>query len=718
MNGDNPLHSTQWHRVASLHPRLQPGTRIQRQVIRGEEWFVFTHPVSGRHYRLNRKAYMFAGRMDGEHAVDMLWNGLQAALGDDAPTQDEVIALLVKLMDSGLVLYDVLPDWPLLQEVQETRRRRERRASLNPFAFRLRLFNPSALLRRFPLLPRLLFHPATALIWTVLVGWALLLAVVDWNAIRAYAAVHLSNPRTILLAWAIYPLMKAAHELAHAFAVRRWGGEVREMGIGFFMLVPAPYVDASASIAFPGKWQRAAVSGAGIAAELALAAMALFVWMAAENGIVREIAFVAMAVGSLSTLLFNGNPLLRFDGYYIFCDLLELPNLATRSQRWWDCLIRRMIAGSDAGAAVQSRSGERIALMTYAPASWSYRMFVSVVIVQWIAQKSPMAAILALLWLGYLLLAQPAWRMFSTVWMPARLHAGRGWMPLKAGGGIVAIGMLLFLLPVPSSTVVDGIVWLPEQSLVRTASTGKVANILARNGEHVVRGQALVMMEEPVLLSKKAQLEAQLRAEQAQQVSGWLDAPQKGSDASENVQRLRRDLTELNAELAKLTLRAEADGILVLPYPDRLLGRHLAKGALVAHVLANSAVTVRSIVPQDDIGRIRQDGHAISVRLAEAGNRNYEGRLIRIEPAATHTLPGAALGMKGGGNLLTHPSDPEGLELFEPVFLLDVMIPEYRLQRAGGRAWVRIRHESKPLAQMLVWEIRQLFLRLFAADKS
>src|SRR5438105_3878119 len=116
-----PLFSSHWYRVGHLRPRLQPGISTQRQVVRMQEWFILTQPISGRHHRLNRIAYEFVARLDGEQSVDAIWNGLQEKLGDGAPTQDETIATLAQLTEAGLLFFDALPDLPTLQKANDAK---------------------------------------------------------------------------------------------------------------------------------------------------------------------------------------------------------------------------------------------------------------------------------------------------------------------------------------------------------------------------------------------------------------------------------------------------------------------------------------------------------------------------------------------------------------------------------------------------------------------
>ncbi len=179
----------------------------------------------------------------------------------------------------------------------------------------------------------------------------LVLAVQNGPGLWAHGQRWMATPRFALLAAVLYLPIKLVHELAHGLAVRRWGGQVREAGVTLMLLMPVPYVDASAATGFAQRRARIAVSAAGIMTELALAAVALPLWLWLDDGLARDCAFVTLVVAGVSTLLFNGNPLQRLDGYYILCDALDLPNLGPRSRAWWLDLLRRHLLGVATGRA-------------------------------------------------------------------------------------------------------------------------------------------------------------------------------------------------------------------------------------------------------------------------------------------------------------------------------------------------------------------------------
>ena len=181
--------------------------------------------------------------------------------------------------------------------------------------------------------------------------------------------------------------LKALHEFGHGFAVKAFGGAVHEFGVMILVFAPLPYVDASAASAFRSKWRRALVGAAGMIVEVFFAALALYVWLAVEPGLVRALAFDAMLVAGVSTVMFNGNPLLRYDGYYILADLLEIPNLAQRANRYCGYLIDRYVFRTDGLKDFVATDGERIWFLLYAPTAFVYRQVVMLTIAVFIASQ-------------------------------------------------------------------------------------------------------------------------------------------------------------------------------------------------------------------------------------------------------------------------------------------------------------------------------------------
>jgi putative peptide zinc metalloprotease protein len=336
------LFSPSWYRVAALKPRIRAHAVIHRHAYRDKVWFVLQDHAAGRSHRFSPAAHHFIGLMDGERTVQQMWEAASAHLGDAAPTQEEVIRLLGQLHSADALLCDVPPDsMEVFRRHQRHERMEWRRRLWTPLALRFPLIDPDRFLERTLPVVRPLFGWLGALLWLAVVGTGMVLAASHWTDLTENVMDRVLAPQNLLLLWLVYPAVKALHELGHAYATKRWGGEVHEIGIMLLVLTPVPYVDASASWGFRDKYQRMVVGAAGIGVELFLGSLALFVWLSVEPGAVSSVAYNVMLISGISTLLFNGNPLLRFDGYYVLADAIEIPNLGTRANKYLGYLFQR-----------------------------------------------------------------------------------------------------------------------------------------------------------------------------------------------------------------------------------------------------------------------------------------------------------------------------------------------------------------------------------------
>ena len=229
-------------------------------------------------------------------------------------------------------------------------------------------------------------------------GVGAVLAASHWTDLTENIADRVLAPQNLLLLWFVYPVVKVFHELGHAYAVRKWGGEVHDIGIMLLVFTPVPYVDASAASGFRDKRHRMVVGAIGIAVELFLGSLALFVWLNVEPGVVSAIAYNVMLISGVSTLLFNGNPLLRFDGYYVFSDAIEVPNLGARSNRYLGYLFQRYVLRIKDAISPADTRGERSWMMAYGIASFVYRVFIMFVIIMFIAGKFFFVGVLLAIW--------------------------------------------------------------------------------------------------------------------------------------------------------------------------------------------------------------------------------------------------------------------------------------------------------------------------------
>lgn len=702
------LFSSMWYRVAQLQPRLRSHVRVQRQQYRNQTWYLLIDSATGRQHRINPSAYQFIGRCDGRRSVQQVWDMLLAQLGDDALTQDEVVNVLTQLAEHELLQCETTPDVEELFRRHEERASRKRRAWLNPLAFRVPLFDPTALLQRLQPLTGLLFHPLTLAIWTVWVLAAVAIALVNWPELRADATVGMNTPRYLLLGWICFPFIKALHELGHALAVKHWGAEVREAGVTLLALVPAPYVDASAATAFRHPHQRVVVSAAGIMVELALAAAALVVWTNVQPGLIRDVALVTALIGAVSTVMLNANPFMRFDGYYALTDALELPNLAMRSRAWWCWALRRYGLRDSMATDATPAAGERKWLMLYAPLSWTYRLFASLLMVGWIARHSALLGWIAALLLGVSVLVRPMLRLAQDLLANARSRTR--WIVRAVAVSVTACALML---PVPFVTLGQGVIWLPEGARVRAETDGFIVEQMAKDGAQVEPGDILIELSDPLLHVERERLESSIAGLRAEQYQVLLLDPVRTQDLAAQITHTEAELAYVAERIERLRVRSSASGRLVIPHQEDLTGTFVRRGTTIGYVLTAGEVNVRVAVAEQNAALVQQRTRHVEVRPVEQSTSSLSAALLREVPTVTKSLPSPALSDQNGGDYVTDREDKEGLRTLQSVALFDVRVPDTMLERAGGRVWVRFDHGAESLAGQWYWRFSQFVLAHF-----
>ena len=281
--------------------------------------------------------------------------------------------------------------------------------------------------------------------------------------------------------------------------------------------------------------------------------------------------------------------------------------------------------------------------------------------------KSALLGWLAAMLLAFFVLLLPAHATLRALWLSFPAGGARR----RAGWGMAAaIGLctVLLALPVPSTVTVQGVVWPPEQATVRAGTEGFVAEVLARDGQPVEVGSAILALAEPGLLAERDALRARLLGLGARQYDAILREPSQARNVIEELEHARAELERVERRIGEWTVRSKVAGRLVLPHAEDLPGRFVKQGGTLAHVLMASPAMVRAAVSQDHATRLRGSSARIEVRLAE-DRAPVPAHLAREVPAATRTLPSAALGEPGGGAVLVEPGDKDGTRALEPVFL-------------------------------------------------
>ena len=715
----NPFNSASWFSVAHLRPRLKTHVRVRRHRYRGQRWYVIDDGSAGRAHRFTAGAYSLIGRLDGERTVEQLWTRLVDELGEEAPSQDDVISALGQLHGADLIATDTLPDTAELHERGIRQRRQIWLQNLkSPMSIRIPLLDPNHLLDRAMPWLRPFYNWAGVLLWLAVVLPAAAIAASHWNELTVNIVDRVLATQNLAIILLCYPILKTIHELGHGMVAKANGREVREMGVMLLLFFPVPYVDVSSSSAIPSKWQRALVGAAGMASELFVAAIATYFWVSLEPGLPRAFAFNIMLIAGVSTLLVNGNPLLRFDGYYILADLIEIPNLGQKANRYWAHLIDTRLFRTHGAPPFDARPGEHVWLALYAPLSFIARMVMMVGIALLTAERFFILGVLVALWTVWTGLGLPIWKMAQHVFAGPGLHANRKRAVRITLGFVAGAVLLLFVLPAPHHVYTEGVVWLPERAHVRARADGLVTEVVAREGDQVRPGQPLLRSSRPSLEAEVAQLGWKAREMQAEADTELAGNRVKREISSVGLRETQRKLAIERQRLDDLEIRAQAPGRFVLSAAtaDDLPGRYLKQGDLIGYVTPGAASVARIVVAQDDINLVRDHLGSLRFRLASMPVRSYAGRIGRFVPGGTHELPSRALSTEMGGPIPADPRDTKGKTALNRVFLFDIVLPpELRQVPFGTRVFVRFALDWEPLGWQAARRTRQMFLSRFNA---
>ncbi|MFD0860120.1 biotin/lipoyl-binding protein [Roseovarius aquimarinus] len=699
------LRHPDWHLFAEQKFRRRAAVTTTRQSFRGVPYIVLSDAVTGQHLRLSARAQDLWRMLDGRHTAQEIWAELIRRPAS-APTQSELVEWFLHLVGSGLVLSDHDLDPRHLTE-RTTRRRSgmiEQRAA-SPLAIKLRLFDPDPFIRATWPLMRHVFTRGGAVTVAVLVCAALLMALLNAERLRgSLDGLLLSQLGLVSLALA-YPLMKALHELSHCYALRACGGRVRECGVMLLVFFPVPYVEASEASALPDKRARMLVGAAGILAEVAIASVALILWLMMEPGIERALVFNFVIIGSVSTLLFNGNPLLKFDAYFVLADWLEMPNLAQRSGDYLSDRVLWRVAGLR--PEDDPPPSEAKILGIYGVLSLAYRVMLTLTIALIVSNWFFVIGVALALWAVIMGLLWPFFKLLKKGCTRARnQNRGRAAMT-RTIAAVAALLALLTLVPLPFSANGEGRIQPIPDAQIQVSTSGSVARVLVPDGATVARGTPILQLENSELDARLKSLGVSL---------AFLDeASQRPGLGPVEGQRLERE--RLVAVAARddalerqeaLLVRAPIDGRLSwigahAPIPGVFLGR----GERVGHVVAADALEMVMALPAAYSGFARK-GDAAAFLLADGTRLLHPLGRERIVDVGGQ-VPEALLS-SAGGIVPEQPGNPGHALDTAWIAWAD---PDRDLSaQAGMRFDVRIDLGGASLARQAWFQIQRLLVRV------
>ncbi len=710
MAQERPTFSPLWHRVRSLKPRLRPHVQITRQHYRGRRWHIAHDPASNQFYRLSPVGYEFVGLLDGHRSVEDVWEVSLGNHGDSAPTQQEVIELLSQMYGSNLLAIDGSPETEqLLSRGRDRTKRRIAQQAIGIMYFKLRLFNPDRYLSWLEPIMRPLLNKWGFLIWAAWVTFGLVKIIPHWDELRNSFQTAMA-PANLLWLSVIFIIVKAIHETGHGVICKRFGGQVPEFGAMMLVMLPSPYVDASSAWTFSSKWQRMAVGAGGMIFELAIAAGAALVWISAPDAQIKQLAFNAMLTTSVSTLFFNANPLMRFDGYYILSDLLEVPNLMQRSMKMLQHLCQRYIYRIENTRPPTTARGEQWILFIYGLLAVAYRILLFFTITLYILGKFFALGLVLAIWSAAAWFLIPIGKFVH--WLAAGQqhaeHRGRG---LAITAALLAAAVVGFgFIKAPDHRRAAGVVESVNHAGIYFGANSTVVKVHKRVGDRVKAGDIIATCEAPNLVYGREVILAQISELEGKERQFTISEPGAAQAARKKIEAAKKTLAAVTEYLDKLEVRSPQDGVLVAGSngrdPGDLVGAYVHRGQLLCEIVDPDHLRIAATLETDKaepLFALPSDAYRVELRSVSRPYDVVTATGVRIDPAGRHTLPHAALGFAGGGTMENDPTDKTGLSAKINSF---TVYADAMTSKSDGAAWhgspgervtVRFTLPSKPL---------------------
>ena len=702
--------------VMSLRLRARDDLSISLQVYGGETCYLIEDPLSSRFYRIGVSEYTLLSLCDGDRTIAEAMAMTATLTGRDAMSETDTVAFCKWLVDSELAVTIQSTTGGRLAESSQQGRERRAASRVSPLHQRLPLSRPDDLLEHFRPIGDWLFSPLGASLWLAILLLGACSLWIRWDDLAA-ANARVLSPHNWLHLVATWLTLKLIHESAHAFACKRYGGEVREAGILLILLAPLPYVDVTSAWRFDSKWKRMVVSAAGMAAELGLAAIAAWIWTQTDSATVQQTAVNVMLTATVMTLVFNANPLMRFDGYYLLADWLELPNLATHGSQWLRHSVRRLLFGGPPIRPVWPRKRTPW-IATYGILALLWRVFVCITLVI-VAEAMFFGAGVVLA-----LLAIATWVVVPLAKFVNELRSCPSVASRKRAASLLGIlgatgACVWMMMPYYSRITAPAVVDYWPVTEVRSSVEGFVKEVAATEGELVSAGDVLVQLHNPELELEAGRLRVEMeksqrrsRAYAASSELAALQVEQRNRDA------LAARVEKIEHELAALTVRAQHDGK-VIDSPLRWReGALVLPGAALASVGEHKHKRIQIMVPQRLLhffqGQVEQP---LQAHLWGLGGT--EVRLQRVHPRGATQLLHPALASFAGGPLAVrqkglpapnttedHEESPasgnEGWELLEPHFLAVATGKAVQTARPGQTGFVSFWRYEGTLGKVLM----------------
>ncbi|MBA4189737.1 MAG: hypothetical protein C0467_17260 [Planctomycetaceae bacterium] len=698
-------------RRKSVRLKVRPDLQTYEQKYEGKTFHVIKDPVCLRYYRFNRQEHFVFKLFDGEHTLEQVRDSFESEFPPQRLEYQDLEVFARQLVTAGLVQHEQQGAGKHLFERRAKQRRFKRFATFaNIMYLKIPVFDPD----------RVLNWMYGYLSW-IFTTWFLVASVLFILSAVVHVLLHFDtfnaklpayqeffSLNSVMYMWISLGVVKIIHEFGHGLSCKGFGGESHEMGILLMCLSPALYCNVTDAWTLADKWKRIIISFAGIYVELMIAAAATFVWWyTPQYPVANNIALCVMVLCSVSTVMFNANPLMKFDGYYILADWIEVPNLREKATKFLNNLFLSKCLGVETPPEPYMAPWRKWLFVLFAVASWVYRWVVMFGILWFLSdflgpRLKILSQMLALASLASMFVI-PAYKVGKSIYQRGRLPDMKAKRVYTTTAVFIGLLAAFFLLPLPVSRIRDTGLIVIDYSSIEAVALEEPARLVElapdiRPGVRVSKGQPLGIFRNDELdleIDRMTKYRDGQRQTAKQHEAAVASARGDGAEAGVkrnmlDAQQARERAVTAQNSLDRLTarwdainkLKAPRDGVLVVaPAPEergKLFDRGFSEAAPLFSVGDPSKLLLRVPVSPPDYRLLSDDLASgeldASIYVKGRTDREFKGKVCRVPPQNAATVP-IQLTQRGGGPLAVKPGgDPNVLQPLAQVYLVDVEI--------------------------------------------
>jgi len=666
--------------------------------------YLLIDPINETYYQVGITEYHFIKQLDGKKTVSTILEN------NDHFSAEQIKQIVQWLLQNQLAYVETETGWQLFKPKKALTQQLAH--AFNFLFIRIPLGSPDYLITRLYPFFRWMLNWTFFSLWLLLLitGFYQVFAQSDrfWQSANQLLTIH--NTIYLVSAWVI---IKIFHELFHGLVCKKYGGYIHQAGILLILFVPiGGYVNATASWKFSSKWQRMHVAVAGIYIELLIASIAAWTWAYSEIGVLNYLAYNIIIIASIGTFFFNMNPLMRFDGYYILVDLVNIPNLYTSGQRYIHYLNQCYLQGRKVTLPAWSHPNF-IKIYGLTALFWRWLIIMSLLIA---ATTLFYGAGIVLVVISIItLLVLPLVQFFINL---SQHPEGKRIMSRLIIIISLVIGLsILFLTQITYAPHLSAPAIFDYQNAqtIRADSAGFVKHILVKENDTVEKGQVLIKLDNQELLAEKQDLTLQVELYHLKRQQYFKQGLMGDYQAeSEKIKELQTKLLEKTKQVENLTIHAPQSGKIIAQNLSLLQDVYIQRGEVLLTLVDPKQLEIKISIPQQDIDVFRaNEGKNVMVYRDGQPFEALPATLVKINPSASQKIFYPALTALAGAYLPIKPkSDKQHTDELEhehltPRFLGVVHMTNYAIVRAGETAKVVIESPTQTLWQLFYIKIKR-----------